>query len=371
MSKILIIGAGVTGLTTAYCLAKENYEVIVISKDFSPNITSNVAGALWEWPPAVCGYHSDLVSLERSKEWCMTSYEQFYDLALHKETGVYIRNVYFFFKEMVKNNPFHLNKMNELKEKTKGFRHDASMIQEEGINPKTGMVDAYCHEAPMVDTDVYMKWLTKEVANLGVQILQREITVNLKTIEKDLLKEYDCDYIVNCSGLGSITLADEYMYPLRGALVRIKNNGEKFPILNKAYCVSFDEKTREQDIVFIVPRGENRIILGALAEENEWDTTINLDNYEPIRQMFERSKKFLPYLENAEIDETEPVRVGLRPFRKGNVRLDWETDSNIIHSYGHGGAGVTFSWGCAQEVVSMISYEKYAKNKELQAINSM
>lgn len=371
MSKILIIGAGVTGLTTAYCLAKENYEVIVISKDFSPNITSNVAGALWEWPPAVCGYHSDLVSLERSKEWCMTSYDQFYDLALRKETGVYIRNVYFFFKEMVKDNPFHLNKMNELKEKIKGFRHDASMIQEEGINPQTGMVDAYCHEAPMVDTDVYMKWLTQEVTNLGVQILQREITVNLKTIEKELLKEYNCEYIVNCSGLGSITLANEYMYPLRGALVRIKNNGEKFPVLNKAYCVSFDEKTREQDIVFIVPRGENRIILGALAEENEWETTINLDNYEPVRQMFERSKKFLPYLENAEIDETEPVRVGLRPFRKGNVRLDWETDSNIIHSYGHGGAGVTFSWGCAQEVVSMISHKKYAHNKELHATNSI
>lgn len=355
MSKILIIGAGVSGLTSAYCLAEAGHEVTVISKDFSPNITSNVAGALWEWPPAVCGYHSDLISLERSKEWCMTSYNKFYELAQNEQTGVYIREVYFFFKEFVKNNSFNFNKMNELKSKVKGFFHDASLLEREGINPNTGMVDAYVHEAPMVDTDIYMTWLMKEVEKLGVQIIQREIKNKLVEIEELLLNEYQCDFIINCSGLGAIVLADEYMYPLRGALVRLINNGKKSPVIDKAYCVSFDEKTREQDIVFIVPRGKNHVILGALAEEGEWSTNINLENYEPIQKMFERCKNFLPQLSDMEIDISEPVRVGLRPFRIGNVRLNWENNSSIIHNYGHGGAGVTFSWGCAEEIVSMIS----------------
>lgn len=370
MSKILIIGAGVSGLTTAYCLAKGGYDVVVLSKEFAPDITSNVAGALWEWPPAVCGYHSDLISLERSKEWCMTSYEKFYELAQNPATGVYIRDVFFFFKDFVKNNAFHLHKMRELETKVKGFYHDASLIEKEGINPETGMIDAYCHEAPMVDTDIYMEWLMKEVLNLGVKVLAVEIKDELASIENNLLNEYGCDYIVNCSGLGAMKLANEHMYPLRGALVRIKNDNRKFPKLNKAYCVSFDEKTREQDIVFIVPRGENHIILGALAEEDEWDTNINLENYEPIRQMFERSKKFLPYLENAELDEKEPVRVGLRPFRKGNVRLTWEENTSIIHNYGHGGAGVTFSWGCSQEVVEMISNRINSVKTEIVSIES-
>jgi D-amino-acid oxidase len=352
--KILVIGAGVTGLTTAHCLATAGYQVVVVSKDFSPDITSNVAGALWEWPPAVCGYHSDQVSLKRSKDWCMTSYHKFYDLQHIADAGVFIRPVYFFFREKVNGSAFHRHKMGELETRVHGFRHDAAMIQEEGINQEIGLVDAYCHDAPMVNTDVYMEWLMKEVLKLGVEVIQGEIQNQLKFIEKELLAQYGCQYIVNCSGLGSRLLAGEYMYPLRGALVRIKNNGVKYPFLNKSYCVSFDENTRAQDIVFIVPRGENLIVLGALAEENEWDKNINLDNYQLVRDMLTRSQTFLPYLKDAELDESEPVRVGLRPFRRGNVRLDWEPNSNIIHSYGHGGAGVTFSWGCSEEVTAMI-----------------
>ena len=43
-------------------------------------------------------------------------------------------------------------------------------------------------------------------------------------------------------------------------------------------------------------------------------------------------------------------RVGLRPARP-SVRL--ERDGDVVHCYGHGGAGVTLSWGCADEVVSL------------------
>jgi D-amino-acid oxidase len=47
--------------------------------------------------------------------------------------------------------------------------------------------------------------------------------------------------------------------------------------------------------------------------------------------------------------------VGLRPGRS-TVRLEAEPrgDGLIVHDYGHGGAGVTLSWGCAEEVVALV-----------------
>ena len=61
--RVLVIGAGVSGLTSALCLRRRGFEVTVVADRFAPLVTSVVAGALWEWPPAVCGYHQDQVSL--------------------------------------------------------------------------------------------------------------------------------------------------------------------------------------------------------------------------------------------------------------------------------------------------------------------
>jgi len=49
-------------------------------------------------------------------------------------------------------------------------------------------------------------------------------------------------------------------------------------------------------------------------------------------------------------------RVGLRPARPA-VRLDTEFTRHgpVVHCYGHGGAGVTLSYGCAEEVTSRIA----------------
>ena len=47
-------------------------------------------------------------------------------------------------------------------------------------------------------------------------------------------------------------------------------------------------------------------------------------------------------------------RVGLRPTRP-TVRLERDVaDPRIVHHYGHGGAGYTLAWGCAEDVVALI-----------------
>jgi D-amino-acid oxidase len=47
---------------------------------------------------------------------------------------------------------------------------------------------------------------------------------------------------------------------------------------------------------------------------------------------------------------------GVRPYRNCSYRLDAETASGkfIVHNYGHGGAGITLSWGCATKVRDIV-----------------
>ncbi len=58
---------------------------------------------------------------------------------------------------------------------------------------------------------------------------------------------------------------------------------------------------------------------------------------------------------NFDIDspQVQPV-VGLRPFREGGIRLETEKvgDTVFVHNYGHGGAGLTLSWGTVFEAIS-------------------
>ena len=80
----------------------------------------------------MCGRHTDEKSLERSKVWCMDSYAKFMELAMKpKETGAYLRQSVFYFKEKVDNLPSQLDKMEELCH-LPGFRHDAKLIEETG-----------------------------------------------------------------------------------------------------------------------------------------------------------------------------------------------------------------------------------------------
>ena len=77
--------------------------------------------------------------------------------------------------------------------------------------------------------------------------------------------------------------------------------------------------------------------------------------------MRERCNRFVPGLENAELDPEAGFVQGLRPLRGRNVRVERELrtkangeTSRIIHSYGQGGSGFTLSFGCAADVVRFL-----------------
>ncbi|WP_439395542.1 FAD-dependent oxidoreductase [Bradyrhizobium sp. PMVTL-01] len=49
-------------------------------------------------------------------------------------------------------------------------------------------------------------------------------------------------------------------------------------------------------------------------------------------------------------------KAGVRPFRRKTYRLEIQAfgPKHVVHNYGHGGAGITMSWGCADAVTKLV-----------------
>ena len=146
--------------------------------------------------------------------------------------------------------------MEELSEFVGRFRHDPALIRENGVNPELGLRDAYTHLAPMVDTDVYMRWLLGEVRKAGCRIVELKISEPLSAQAESLARQFEVDAIVNCAGLGGRGTLRRLDVSPSGALIRIRNDGIAMPRVTEAHCISLDESDSERGFVFIVPRGD-------------------------------------------------------------------------------------------------------------------
>jgi glycine/D-amino acid oxidase-like deaminating enzyme len=125
--------------------------------------------------------------------------------------------------------------------------------------------------------------------------------------------------------------------------------------------ITADAVHDSSEIVFLVPRNDNILLIGGIAESHEDQLNLTLDS--PIlKRMRARCEAFLPDLKKARLDPDYPLAQGLRPFRQRNVRVERElrakknasTPSRIVHSYGQGGAGWSLSFGCSGDVAALV-----------------
>ncbi len=278
--------------------------------------------------------------------------------SLSRESGVRMMPSDFFFPENVDEDPRQYSKMAEIMASgVRGFYRGSDIIDDRGVDPSYGAIDAYELMAPIIDTDKAMHWLTSLVESKGARFVTETIKDDLINVEDSLRARFNADVIVNCAGLQSLTLAgDSSVYPIRGGLIRVINDGTAFPKVNAALTITADAAHSSNEIVFLVPRNDNILLIGGITEPHKWDLDLTLET-PIIRRMRERCEKFLPGLKDARLDPDYPLAQGLRPFRGSNVRVERElrrSGSKIVHSYGHGGAGWSLSFGCAQDVVALV-----------------
>ena len=69
---------------------------------------------------------------------------------------------------------------------------------------------------------------------------------------------------------------------------------------------------------------------------------------------------------------TRPPIAGLRPYREQSYRLEPEVVGSkfVVHNYGHGGAGITMSWGCAHEVVDIVTAHGVGANDSVAVLGA-
>jgi D-amino-acid oxidase len=99
---------------------------------------------------------------------------------------------------------------------------------------------------------------------------------------------------------------------------------------------------------YVHPRSRD-VVLGGTFELDEWRTDPDPATREAI---LARCRALVPELAAAPV---VGERVGLRPVRDGGPRVEAVRGAGgtIVHAYGHGGAGMTLSWGCADEITRL------------------
>ncbi|EAS29795.3 uncharacterized protein CIMG_08541 [Coccidioides immitis RS] len=388
---ILIIGGGVTGLTTAWLLLDRGYRVTIVSKEWATfgseqRLTSQIAGALWELPPAGCGPQAVQEKLEMVQKWALESLKIYCKMTESEELaaafGIKVTMCTSFHTNRIVDDVVKSKKMElVLGSKLEGFHWGMELLDKYGanVNSHGGLKDAYEHMAPIIDTDVAMSFLMRLVKSKGAQLHTDTIHGDLLDQERHLLRTYHADAIVNATGvMGSETASDNTVYHLRGAVLRVINDGTDFPRVNNAMLVSTESRAdgNFKDMAFIVPRNDNILILGSITQPNQWRVDLTPESRD-IQDMRKRCEDLLPVLKNARLDPKYPLAQGTRPYRMKNVRVEHETrktgsgrPSKVVHAYGHGGAGWSLAFGSARQVgrlVDGVLRNKHAAENEIMA----
>jgi D-amino-acid oxidase len=310
-ARVVVVGGGVCGLSCAHELLDAGHEVEIWAEAL-PGTTSTVAAAFW-YP-----FRAD--PPDRVSSWAARSWTRFAALCEVPGAGVRMRDALDVHPDRVEPPPW----MRSLP----GFR------PARGDELPPGRGSGAWFRAPVIETPVYLPWLVERVRARGGQFRRH----TLRSLDE---ARHAAPIVVDAAGLGARELVgDPELVPIRGQVVVVRARGIE--------TVLVDEHGPD-GLTYVVPRTDD-VVLGGTVEAGREDTAVDPAT---SRAILARCRRLVPALANA-----EPIldKVGLRPGRS-RVRLEIESRPGgiVVHDYGHGGAGVTLSWGCAEEVRSLIA----------------
>jgi len=308
---VVVVGAGVIGLTTAVCLAEAGVRVLVRTAEQPRQTTSAVAGALCG--PTITGPGDPATG------WGHIAEAEFTALSGQRETGIRLMRGRL------------VSKLGEAPPPWASTLPGYAQCSTQ--ETPAGFPVAFWAQIPVADMPRYLDYLLDRLAAAGGRIELGAVSALAEAAAQ-------APVVVNCTGASARTLAaDDHVQAVRGQHVIVENPGlDSF----------LHEGGAESAWTSFLPHSD-RVVLGGIAVQNSWHRG---PDAELTRQILTRCIDVEPRLADARI---LGVEVGLRPGRT-TVRLEQEPlgGGRCIHNYGHGGLGVTLSWGCARDVLAIV-----------------
>lgn len=323
MAEIVVVGAGVIGLTTAITLQERGHRVRVVAAATGPSITSSVAGAIW--------FPFWAEPRDRVSKWADSARAWLTRLASSEpRAGVDVLRMLEL--DDAPEVPWWGRSIEDL---TLTRASDAGA----DASNWNGAPFGWRFTAPRVDPRHHLPWLE---SRLHSPVERRAVASLADAIR---IGERRPDTVINCTGLGAQTLSnDPAIRPLFGQVIVASTDG--FDLTS-----SMADERDPKAVFYVIPRRDEVIIGGCTADWTSpfTDGVLPPTDHALTETMLARAARY-----GVRPRHILRVVAGLRPYRNA-VRVERDpSDPRIIHNYGHGGSGYTIARGCAEEVAALV-----------------
>ncbi|KAK0117671.1 hypothetical protein ONS95_012000 [Cadophora gregata] len=313
--SIGIIGAGITGLATAYVLSSR-YNITIVARDQPGDM-----GLDWASPWAGAVFHPQRHANKSQQQMQRDCFKFYWDIANQEPSNG------------VKLYPMTEYLDDETTEADLWYRSlmpDYRVLPISELPSKIKLGAKYTTLA--INPLIFLPWLKNKLVARGVKFIRKEV----KSIE-DARSITKAKVIVNASGVGARVLAgDEAVVPVRGQTMFVKTDFNELVMLEGS------------EYTYVIPRaGSGGVIMGGIKSDRldaEIDVTLKSDILRRVNRLTKGA------FDGIDLNGVTDV-LGFRPGRKGGLRVEREGD--VIHAYGVEGAGYIYSFGVAEKVIQL------------------